>query len=103
MMTTRDEALATLTAKGAEKTTTGARVYYTLLGSRMIPYEPKVAEQKIRGGVNAAVLTAASLAPMAARRTRKALGIVLKKLLARGVLSEADVDDIRLAAVGYEG
>jgi len=79
---------------------TAYRVYYVLSGTREVPFDrdPKDDPARRRFQVNSFSDTLLSASVF---RTRMALAVVLEKLLARGVLTKEDVDDILLAAVDY--
>ena len=112
MQTTRQEALTQLTGKGQQTNkrklddrtrpkTDGERVYYTLATNEMVPYDPKDHDQ-FRGGLNTAIAQAATVVPIAAHRTRKALAKLTEILVGRGLLSQEELDEILLAAVDYQ-
>jgi len=112
VQTTRQEALTTHTGKGqlarkrtpadpSKPLTDGARVYFTLAATDMIPYEPKDHDQ-VRGGLNAAINITHTFVPIAAHRTRKAFAKLTEILVGRGLLSQEELDEILLAAVDYQ-
>jgi hypothetical protein len=75
------------------------RVFQTLAAGG-VPFDPhpRQAESVRRAAITH---TGSTVHAAASHRTRKALAVVLEKLLARGVLTNEDVDDILLAAVDH--
>jgi hypothetical protein len=76
------------------------RVFDVLSAGKSVSFDPmsgRVGNAR-RAQLNA---TTGGMRAVAAHRTRKALAVVLDKLVARGVLTRGDVDDILLAAVDF--
>jgi hypothetical protein len=77
------------------------RVFQTISAASNVSFDvdPRTPEALRRAAVNN---TTGTVQAAAGHRTRKALAVILDKLVARGVLTSEDVDDILLAAVDYQ-